>query len=50
VLSRFFFRVAISLAAVLIAVIAAVTAIGYFAYALVLLLLFVVVPPAAALF
>ena len=47
--SRFFFRVAISLAAVLIAVIAAVTAIGYFAYALDLLLLYVVVPPAAAL-
>jgi hypothetical protein len=49
VVSRFFFRLAISVAAVLIAVIAAVTAISYFAYALDLLLLYVVVPPAAAL-
>ena len=47
--SRFFFRLAISLAAVLIAVIATVTAISYFAYALYLLLLEVVVPPAASL-
>jgi hypothetical protein len=48
VLSRFFFRLAVSLAALLIAVIATVTAISYFAYALYLLLLYVVVPPAAA--
>ena len=46
--SRFFFRLAISLAALLVAVIAAVTAISYFAYALYLLLLYIVVPAAAA--
>ncbi len=48
-LSGFFIRLAISLAAVLIALIASVTAIGYFAFALYLLLLTAVVPPAAAL-
>jgi hypothetical protein len=49
VLSRFFLRLAVSLAMVLIALIAAVTAIAYFAFALYLLLLALVVPPAAAL-
>jgi hypothetical protein len=48
VISRFLTRLAISLAVVLIALIAAITAIVYFAYALYLLLLDVVVPPAAA--
>jgi len=48
VVSRFLTRLAISLAVVLIALIAAITAIVYFAYALYLLLLNVVVPPAAA--
>ena len=42
-------RLAVSLAMVLIALIAAVVAIGYFAFALYLLLLTFVVPPAAAL-
>jgi membrane protein implicated in regulation of membrane protease activity len=49
VLSRFFARLAISLAMVLLALVAAVTAIVYFAFALYLLLLPLVVPPAAAL-
>jgi hypothetical protein len=49
VISRFLTRLAISLAMVLIALIAAITAICYFAFALYLLLLPVVVPPAAAL-
>jgi len=48
VLNRFFTRLAISLAMVLIALVAAVTAIAYFAFALYLLLLPVVVPAAAA--
>ena len=48
-ISRFLTRLAISLAVVLIAVIAAITAIVYFAFALYLLLLDFVVPPAAAL-
>jgi hypothetical protein len=49
VISRFFTRLAISLAMVLIALVASITAICYFAFALYLLLLPVVVPPAAAL-
>jgi hypothetical protein len=49
VLSRFFARLAISLAVLLIALLAAVTALAYFAYALFLVLLYVVVPPAAAI-
>jgi hypothetical protein len=48
VLSRFFARLAISLAALLIAVIAAAIALVYFVYALFLVLLNVVVAPAAA--
>ena len=48
-ISRFLTRLAISLAVVLIAVIAAITAVVYFAFALYLLLLDYVVPPAAAL-
>jgi hypothetical protein len=48
VLSRFFIRLAISLAAMLIALIASVIAISYFAYGLYLFLANVVVPPAAA--
>ena len=47
-LRRFFARLAISLAALLITLIAAVIALVYFAYALFLVLLNVVVPPAAA--
>jgi hypothetical protein len=49
VISRFLSRLAISLAVVLIAVIASITAIVYFAFALYLLLLDYVVPAAAAL-
>jgi hypothetical protein len=48
VLSRFFARLAISLAVMLIALVAAIIAMTYFAYALYLLLLDWVVPPAAA--
>ena len=47
-LSRFIARLAISLAALLIAVIAAIIALGYFVYALFLVLLNAVVAPAAA--
>ena len=47
-LRRFLARLAISLAALLITLIAAVIALVYFAYALFLVLLNVVVPPAAA--
>lgn len=47
-LSRFFARLAISLAALLIAVIAAIIALVYFVYALFLVLLNIVVVPAAA--
>lgn len=47
-LRRFITRLAISLAALLITLIAAVIALVYFAYALFLVLLNVVVPPAAA--
>jgi len=49
VISRFLARLAVSLAVVLIALIAAITAIVYFAFALYLLLLMWVAPPAAAL-
>jgi hypothetical protein len=49
VVSRFLTRLAVSLAMVLIALIAAILAIVYFAFALYLLLLALVVPPAAAL-
>jgi hypothetical protein len=49
VISRFLTRLAISLAMVLIAVIAAILAIVYLAFALYLLLLAYVVPPAASL-
>jgi hypothetical protein len=48
VLSRFFARLAMSLAALLIALLAAIIALAYFAYALFLVLLNVVVAPAAA--
>jgi hypothetical protein len=48
VISRFFMRLAISLAMVLIALIAAIVAIGYFAFALYLFLSIYVVPPAAS--
>ena len=48
-LSRFIARLAISLAALLIAVIAAVIALVYFVYALFLVLLNFVAPPAAAI-
>jgi hypothetical protein len=48
VLSRLFFRLAISLAAMLIALVASVIALGYFVYGLYLVLLGMVVPPAAA--
>ena len=48
-LRRFITRLAISLAALLITLIAAVIALVYFAYALFLVLLNVVVPPAAAI-
>lgn len=47
-LSRFLTRLAISLAAILIALIASVVAIAYFAYGLFLFLLDLVVAPAAA--
>jgi len=49
VINRFLTRLAISLAMVLIAVIAAILAIVYLAFALYLLLLAYVVPPAASL-
>jgi hypothetical protein len=48
VLSRFIARLAISLAALLIAVIAAIIALVYFVYALFLVLINFVSPPAAA--
>jgi hypothetical protein len=48
VLSGFFARLAISIAVLLIALVAAVTAVAFFAYALYLVLLNIVVPPAAA--
>jgi hypothetical protein len=49
VISRFCARLAISLAMILIALVASITAVCYFAFAVYLLLLPFVVPPAAAL-
>lgn len=48
-LSRFFVRLAISLAVILIALVAAVTAVAFFAYGLYLILLHALVAPAAAI-